>query len=129
MEATIQQGYDASEQLKQVWLIIPHLCQRHNRKEAEAETKGDIPVQVVGNSAQRHEDEEDIEPRIEEEVAIAGNPTRFTVSDDESPETLAKGELCARCLGVAGAVVAAGAVAGKETGMLCGGHTGRGRRE
>ena len=76
------------------------------------------------NSSKRHEDEENIEPGREEEVAIAVNPTRLAISSDEGRDTLAKRQALAR-LGVVLAVVAAGAVAvGEETGLFGGRHAG-----
>lgn len=81
---------------------------------------------MVGNCAQRNKDEEDVEPGIEEEVAVAGNPAGLAVSDEESTDTLGKWKLFAGRLVVADTIVAAGAVAGEEAGMLRGWHFGRG---
>lgn len=75
---------------------------------------------MVGNGTQWDENEEDIEPGREEEVAIAGDPARLAVSDDESTNALGKGEPFARRLGVVDTVVAAGTIAGEEGAVLRG---------
>lgn len=80
---------------------------------------------MMGNSAQRNEDEEDIKPGRKEKVAVACNPTRLAVSGDERQNTLGKRDVFTRGLWAADAVVAAGTVGGEETGMLRGGHYDR----
>ena len=48
-----------------------YLCEGHDGEETEAETEGGIPVEIMGDCAERDEDEEDIEVGGEE-IPIEG---------------------------------------------------------
>lgn len=84
---------------------------------------------VVGNSTQRNEYKEDIEPGGEEKVAVAGDPARLAISSNKGQDALGKGEVLASKLRVREKIVSASTVEGEETAVLCGEHYGYGENE
>ena len=57
-----------------------HRSKWHNGNERESKTKGSIPIEIVGDDTERHENEQDIDPRPKEEISIGRNPGRLTRS-------------------------------------------------
>ena len=53
--------------------------ERHDGNETEGEAVRGIPVGVVRDRAERHKDEEDVEPRAKEEVSERVQPSWFSV--------------------------------------------------
>ena len=60
-----------------------HLGKGHDSDEAERESQRRVPVEVVRDEAQGHEDEQHIDPRAEPEVLVRLEPARFTLGFEE----------------------------------------------
>ena len=73
-----------------------YLCQRHDGDEAKAKTEGSIPIEVMGHRTERHEEEEDVDPRAKDEPSVRVKPRRLALGFDDLYDALAPGQTVAR---------------------------------
>ena len=52
-------------------------CKWHDSKETEAKSEACIPIKVMREEGERNEDEENVEPGVEEEEAVGGQVGGF----------------------------------------------------
>jgi hypothetical protein len=83
----------------------------HDSEEAERKAQSGIPVEVVGDDAERDEDKEDVEVRLEEVPAEGLGPGGLAVGLDEADDARAEAD-----------VDLVGVCAGDERGSLRGRH-------
>ncbi len=67
-----------------------YLCEGHDGEEAEAETEGGIPIEIMGDGAERDKDEEDIEVGCAEIPVEGRAPAGLAFSDEKTHDARAK---------------------------------------